>query len=119
MISDGRGITLPCPFQNFRGLAAPRVGKSSSTGPPLGFDTAGAPHGDGAEVVAGVGAGVGAPHPGGALGFEGATGFDWAPQGHFGGSEELVFLKIKIKLMNYGSNFEASLEWKHWNTLIS
>ena len=71
MISDGRGITLPCPFQNFRGLAAPRVGKSSSTGLPLGFDTAGAPHGDGAEVVAGVG--VGAPHPGGALGFEGAT----------------------------------------------
>ena len=76
MISDGRGITLPCPFQNFRGLAAPRVGKSSSTGPPLGFDTAGAPHGDGVEVVAGVGAGVGAPHPGGALGFEGATCFD-------------------------------------------
>ena len=51
MISDGRGITLPCPFQNFRGLAAPRVGKSSSTGPPLGFGTAGAPNGDGAEVL--------------------------------------------------------------------
>ena len=74
IILDGCGITLPRPSQNFRGLAAPRVGKSSSTGPPLGFDTAGAPHGDGAEVVAGVG--VGAPHPGGALGFEGATGFD-------------------------------------------
>ena len=76
MISDGRGITLPSPFQNFRGLAAPRVGKSSSTGPSLGFGTARAPHGDGAEVVAGVAAGAEAPHPGGALGFEGATGFD-------------------------------------------
>ena len=76
MILDGSGIKLPRPSQNFRGRAAPRVGKSSSTGLPLGFDTAEAPHGDGVEVVAGVGAGAGAPHPGGALGFEGATGFD-------------------------------------------